>query len=243
MKKLLMGFALIGSMLSAQTQIIAHRGFWQTGNTAQNSLESLRNAGELKVYGSEFDVRMTKDHKLVILHDPDLHDIEIAETPFKVAKKLKLKNGEKLPTLSSYLKLGKKYPDLKLILEIKPAKTPELETILVEKAIQEVEAKGVKSQTEFISFSLHICKEIVKRDPLAMVQYLGGEVSPSELKKLGIKGLDYHYNVFSKNPEWIKEAKELGMVTNSWTVNDPEVFQRLKELNIDFITTDTPDKF
>jgi glycerophosphoryl diester phosphodiesterase len=47
--------------MKAQTQIIAHRGYWQTQPpTTENSLKSLENAQNLKIYGSEFDVRMTK---------------------------------------------------------------------------------------------------------------------------------------------------------------------------------------
>ena len=43
----------------AQTQVIAHRGYWKAEGSAQNSLASLRKAAEAKVYGAEFDVQMT----------------------------------------------------------------------------------------------------------------------------------------------------------------------------------------
>ena len=51
-------FALAGQ---AQTQVIAHRGFWKTEGSAQNSITALKKAAEAKVYGSEFDVQLTAD--------------------------------------------------------------------------------------------------------------------------------------------------------------------------------------
>ena len=44
--------------IQAQTQVIAHRGYWKAEGSAQNSLASLRKAAEAKVYGSEFDVQI-----------------------------------------------------------------------------------------------------------------------------------------------------------------------------------------
>lgn len=37
-------------------RIIAHRGYWQTEGSAQNSIRALELADEIRVYGSEFDV-------------------------------------------------------------------------------------------------------------------------------------------------------------------------------------------
>ena len=55
--------------IQAQTQVIAHRGYWKAEGSAQNSLASLRKAAEAKVYGSEFDVQMTADGIVVVNHD------------------------------------------------------------------------------------------------------------------------------------------------------------------------------
>lgn len=44
----------------AQTKVIAHRGYWDCEGSAQNSIASLKKAAEAGVYGSEFDVQMTK---------------------------------------------------------------------------------------------------------------------------------------------------------------------------------------
>ncbi len=244
MKKLILGLTILSSIImNAQTQIIAHRGYWQTNPpTTENSLKALENAKNLGIYGAEFDVRMTKDGVLVINHDEHHGKMEVSDTDFKTLEKLKLSNGEKLPTLKDYLKQGKKYASLKLIVEIKPAKTAELENEIVRKTIQTIKDLKLESQSGFISFSLNICKEIKKLEPKFKVQYLEGNLSPQQIKTEGLDGIDYHYSVFEKNPTWISEANSLGLITNSWTVNDLEVYNKLKEQGIKFITTNIPDQ-
>lgn len=62
---------------------------------------------------------------------------------------------------------------------------------------------------------------MIRLDKKAKVSYLNGELSPKELKELGFSGLDYQYKVMQAHPEWFKEAKELGLTVNVWTVNTP----------------------
>jgi len=244
MKNFILGLAVLSTVLmKAQTQIIAHRGYFQAQPpTTENSITSLENAQKLKVYGSEFDVRMTKDGVLVINHDEHHGKMEISEASFKELEALKLSNGEKFPTLKDYLKQGKKDPSVKLIVEIKPAKTPEIENEITQKTIKMIKDMKLESQSEFISFSLNICKEIKKIAPAFKVQYLNGELSPEQIKKEGLDGMDYHYSVFQKNPTWISEAKTLGLITNSWTVNDVAVYDELKKQGIGFVTTNIPEQ-
>ena len=155
MKNIILGVALLGTItLKAQTQIIAHRGFFNTQPpTTENSITSLKNAQHLRIYGSEFDVRMSKDGVLVINHDEHHGKMEISETNFKDLAKVKLSNGEKYPTLKDYLKAGKKDKSVKMIVEIKPAKTEALESELVEKTIKMIKDLKLESQCEYISFS------------------------------------------------------------------------------------------
>lgn len=225
-----------------QTQIIAHRGFWKTNPaTAENSIQSLKNAQNLTIYGTEFDVRISKDGVLIVYHDEYYEKLEISETNFSELEKLKLKNGENIPALKDYLEKGKENPPLKLMIELKPINSKIKENHLVQKAIQLVKELHLESQTEFISFSLNICEQIKKYEPSFKVHYLNGDLSPIEIKEKGLDGIDYHYSVFLKNPTWISEAKTLGLTTLSWTVNDIEIFQQLTKQGIDFVTTDIPD--
>lgn len=244
MKKYTSAFLLLGLfIMQAQTQIIAHRGYWQSEPaTTENSLKALENAQHLNIYGSEFDVRMSKDGVLIINHDEHHGTMEISETNFADLQELKLKNGEQLPTLKDYLEKGKMDPSLKLIIELKPIKSEIKENELAQKTIQMVKELQLESQSEFISFSLNICEQIKKAESAFKVHYLNGELSPLAIKNKGLDGLDYHYSVFLKNPTWISQAKTLGLITNAWTVNDKEVFEKLNKQGIDFITTNIPDQ-
>ncbi len=236
--------SVFAEIMSAQTQIIAHRGFFQSNPaTAENSLQALRNAQALKVYGSEFDVRMTSDGILVVNHDEHHAGMEVSASKLADLRKESLSNREELPTLKQYLELGRRTPGMKLIVELKPAKSKELEDIIVERALKLVSETKTENQVEFISFSLNICRGIKKRDAGYRVSYLNGDLSPQQLKDENLDGLDYHYKILlEKHPEWIGEARKLGLLTNSWTVNDTETYKKLQAMGIDFVTTNIPDQ-
>ena len=215
LKNILLGctLAFMTYTAQAQTQIIAHRGYWKTENSAQNSITGLKKAAEAKVYGSEFDVQLTGDGVIVVNHDDNVNGITIAEVPYSKLNGIKLKNGEKIPTLKEYLAEGKKLKDIQMIME---------------------------KQVEYISFSKYICETLAQLTPESDIAYLNGDISPKELKEKGINGIDYHYKVFEKKPEWVKEAHNLGMKVNVWTVNNTEDIKNMLKLNVDYITTDHP---
>ena len=225
--------------MQAQTQVIAHRGFWKTEGSAQNSIVALEKAAEEKLYGSEFDVQVTLDGKLIVNHDAKFQGFVIAETPYKQLKKIRLNNGEKLPKLKKYLKKGKKF-DIQLILEIKSHKSKEVEDKMTADIVKMVKKMGLEKQVEYIAFSLNVCEQLAKLTPESEIAYLNGDIAPAELKKKGINGIDYHYNVIEKHPEWVKEAHDLGMKVNVWTVNNESDMQKLIDMKVDYITTDQP---
>ena len=51
----------------------------------QNSIVSLTKAAEAKVYGSEFDVQLTKDKEIVVNHDDSIQNLHF-DTPFAELK-------------------------------------------------------------------------------------------------------------------------------------------------------------
>ena len=79
-----------------KTKVIAHRGYWKTEGSAQNSIRSLERANEIKVYGSEFDVHLTADNVPVVYHDRKIEGKDIQTAPYAELKDLKLSNGETL---------------------------------------------------------------------------------------------------------------------------------------------------
>lgn len=226
--------------ICSQTKVIAHRGYWDCEGSAQNSIAALNKAHEIKAYGSEFDVIITSDGITVVNHDDVINGMRIEETPYSQIKDIKLKNGETLPTLEQYLIAGKANTGTQLILEIKPHQTKENEDRAVAATLDLVRKYNLESKVEYISFSLNICKELLKNSPNSQIAYLEGNLSPKEIKEIGLTGLDYHYSVYRKNPDWIKDAHALGLTINAWTVNDPAVMKSLIDQKVDFITTDKP---
>ena len=88
---------------SAQTRVIAHRGFWKTQGSAQNSITSLLKADSIGCYGSEFDVWLTKDNGLVVSHDGIIQGHKVEESTLKELTGLWLANGECVPSLKELL--------------------------------------------------------------------------------------------------------------------------------------------
>ena len=59
---------------------------------------------------------------------------------------------------------------------------------------------------------------------------------------MGLTGIDYHYNVFKKHPEWLKESQQLGVEVNVWTVDGDDALTEFANMNgIDIITTNDPE--
>ena len=227
----------------AEPQVVAHRGYWKTEGSAQNSIASILNAGRIGAYGSEFDVNLTCDGALVVNHDFTYHGLKIYENTLADLRcdTLRLSNGEIIPTLDEYLEASKQYPEMKLVFELKSEGDPQYEAVALPACVEAITRLGVADRVEFISFSLSACKEFARLMPKNVVEYLGGEIAPAELHKMGITGIDYEYNVLYEHPEWIGEAHKLGMVVNTWTVNQEEDMRKLLELGVDQITTNEPE--
>ena len=247
MKKLLISL-LLGCTLAAcgekavEPQVVAHRGYWKAEGSAQNSISSLQNAGNIGAYGSEFDVNLTADGQLVVNHDFTYHGLKIADTDFATLRDpaLTLANGEIIPTLDEYFEASLAFPEMKLVFELKSEGDPEYEARALPACVETIQRFGVADRVEFISFSLSACKEFARLMPNNVVEYLGGEIAPAELHEMGISGIDYEYPVFYEHPEWVEEAHKLGMVVNTWTVNKEEDMRKLLELGVDQLTTNEP---
>ena len=232
-----------GIPMKNKTRVVAHRGFWHTDGSAQNSIASLLKADQLGVYGVEFDVWMASDGVPVLNHDGWHDGYEVQSTPSTVLTTLKLENGEPMPTLAQYLEAAKD-TKVHLVLELKPHATPEAETAAAEAVVKMVGRYGLSKRVTYISFSLHIMKELARLAPAkTQLMYLGGGTLPKDLKAMGLTGCDFNYGVYLNNPTWLNDIKALKMASNVWTVNNPADMMWAIENRVDFITTDRPDLF
>ncbi|MBR6865186.1 MAG: hypothetical protein IKM75_10035, partial [Bacteroidales bacterium] len=236
-----------------KTQIVAHRGYWE-GN-AENSVASIRKAQEFGLWGSEFDIHLTADGVPVVYHDQIIGNKDIQQSNFEDIRHSRLANGEHLPTLAEYMAAATRSRECLPVMELKPQTTREREDELVAKCLQALKPApapaGIPAQyarraseptkVAFISFSRYICQQLAKKAPAGYtIQYLGGDVAPSVLHAEGINGIDYEYTVLAKHPEWVKEAHDLGMSVNVWTVNEAKDIRAMRDLGVDQITTDNP---
>lgn len=104
-----------------------------------------------------------------------------------------------------------------------------------------VKSMKMEGQVEYIAFSNLVGTEIIRLDPNAKVAYLNGDKTPAELKELGYTGLDYHQKVLKNNKSWIREAHDLDLTVNVWTVNKADDLQYFIDEAADFITTNEPE--
>lgn len=247
MKKLSLLFILLaigaGSTL-AQPKVIAHRGYWETPGSAQNSLTAFIKADSIGVFGSEIDVWLTADDRLIVNHDRIFKgtDIDMERSTQREICNIVLPNGENIPTLDAYLRLVASKPNTRLILEMKSLSDLNREDLAAEKIVKSLRKYGLVERTDIIAFSLNACLAFKKLLPDSKIYYLDGDLAPKKIKKLGLAGIDYSVKVLRKHPEWVEQAHKLGLEVNVWTVDEEEDMRYFIDLGVDYITTNFPEQ-
>lgn len=239
---LFLSILFINLVNAQESKIIAHRGAWKNTNAPQNSIAALQEAIKQNVWGSEFDVHLTKDGVLVVNHDNDFYGIDIATSTYEELLTKEHPNGEKIPTAEEYLKEGIKQKKTKLIYELKTNRLGLEETLKsVEFSLALINKLNAKNKVEVIAFSWDACLKLRSMDKKIKIHYLNGDKTPQELKDAKISGFDYNINVLKKKPEWISNAQTIGLKTNVWTVNKQEDMEYFIRQKTDYITTDEPE--
>lgn len=223
-----------------QNKVVAHRGAWLEYGLPENSMASLKKAIEIGCEASEFDVHLTADKVLVINHDPTFFNLTIEKLTYKDLLTKKLSNGESIPTVKEYISEAMKQGKTKLMLEPKASVVSKSRSLeMADSIVSLVNRMDAGKWMIYISFDSDILKRIRSLEPGAEIQYLSGNLKPAELKDINIS-MDYNYGKYRQNLNWIKEAKNFKVITNSWTVNNKTDMQWLLDLNIEMITTDYP---
>ena len=236
---------LTGGAALAQTKVIAHRGYWTAPGSAQNSLTSFSKADSIGVYGSEIDVWLTADDRLIVNHDRIYKgtDIDMEKATAREIMQIVLPNGtENIPSLDQYLDLVASKPDTRLILEMKSLSDLNREDLAAEKIVRALRRHGVLERTDIIAFSINACLAFKKLIPDTKIYYLNGDLPPKSIKKLGLAGIDYSMGALRRHPEWVKQAHDLGLEVNVWTVDSEEDMRYFIDLGVDYITTDYPER-
>lgn len=149
----------------SKIKIIAHRGGYKESKTVENSMEAIKYAvSKNYIDGVEFDVRVTKDNKLVVFHDYGIKynskNYKISNTDYTKLNQIHIKKYKtKLATLDEVLSI---IPRKKLIfLEIKLGEISKKEETLqlVYNSIEKYKTKNIV----IISFIYKFLKFFIKR--------------------------------------------------------------------------------
>lgn len=240
LRNIALSLAAIGalSVAAGRPQIVAHRGHWKPEGSAQNSIRALIKADSVGADAVELDVWISADSVLYVNHDPEFKGVSIEKSDSKTLSKLRLGNGEPLPTLDSYLEAARVLrPDL--VVEMKTHADKHREDVAVAMVIDMIAEKGLTDRTSYITFSRNTFDDLVAMSGRP-VQFLTA-TDPDMLSNIGGTGADYHVSVFRSHPDWIKRLHDLGLTVNIWTVDSPADIQWCIDHEADYITTDEPE--
>ncbi|MBR5653768.1 MAG: glycerophosphodiester phosphodiesterase [Prevotella sp.] len=215
------------------SMIIAHQGAWKAAGYPPNSLSAFKAALFLDIYGSECDVRQTKDGCLVVCHDETYNGMTIADNDYATLSGHFSFNREPLPLLEDFLlALSQDKGKVRLVLDLKMCGVAKLLNLIC--------SYGVLDRVDFVSGNGTICTKLIKYGLGYKTLFLGGGMSPENAKKIGYGGIDYKKDVFLSHPNWINEAQALGLKVWVWTVNDVATIQKYIEQGV-YVTTDKPE--
>jgi len=116
-------------------KIIAHRG--ARAEKPDNTLRAIKRAFECSADGVEIDVRLSKDHEIVVIHDDTLERTtngfgKVGEKTLEQLRTLDAGKGEKIPRFSEVLLLCENV-GLELVVELKEVG---MEEIVVHEVIE-----------------------------------------------------------------------------------------------------------
>lgn len=224
------------------TDFIAHRG--ESGTAPENTLAAIRLAWDLNADAAELDIQLSKDNRIVVIHDGDTKRTGgqmyvVKDTPSDVMRTLDVGvfkgeayKGEKIPFLEEVLETIP--PGRELVIELKSGADvlPFLE--------KTVAASAFKKQLVFIGFDFEAIAEAKKLFPENRCYWLSANRKET-LEKLdavaaaGLDGVDLHFIVIDK--VLMDRANALKLDVIAWTVDDPLQAKRLIDLGVSGITT------
>jgi glycerophosphoryl diester phosphodiesterase len=227
--------------------IVAHRGNSQVA--PENTLAAFRSAVALGVDAVEMDLRLSRDGRLVLMHDATVDRTtgaggEVAELTLSEIQRLDAGSwkdskyaGEAPPTFEDAARLlaGK-------CLIFAEFKVPELAGPVAEIAGR----SGVLEQLTLLIWGKHPWNlEDARRELPECPVYELGE-APAEATKgffaerraAGVAALNYKFKTLT--PEFVGAARARELPVLGWTINRPAQVERALEMGLAGITTDDP---
>lgn len=235
--------------------VIAHRG--ASGIAPENTLAAFRKAVELGAGFIETDLQLSRDARLVCLHDDTLDRTTDGRGPvsartleelrrldagrwFRPSSKHETANfaGERIPTIEDVLAFGREH-EIGLHLEIKTEGPSGAEHAIV----GALHASGEVARSVVISFDVSTLKRVRQLDPLIMTGFLYSDRSADPVATAvaaGARQLLPRADRVTQDLVSNAHAHDLKVV--AWTANNPDELQRLIPAGVDGIITDYPDR-
>ncbi|BFH61525.1 glycerophosphodiester phosphodiesterase [Paenibacillus azoreducens] len=228
----------------------AHRG--SSKICPENTMAAFKKGLEQGATGIETDVQLSKDGRMVLIHDETLdrttsgtgwvkdHTLEELKHLDAGSKFDPVFQGEQIPLLDELLELTK---ESGTIINIELKNGTVMYEGLEEKVIELVRAYHMSERviiSSFNHYSLSYCKKLAPEIRTGIL-YMEGLYEPWEYAKtLQADALHaYHRAVL---PEFVAKAKSSGKAYHPFTVNDCEEMERLLQAGVDGIITDYPDR-
>ncbi|MGC3954905.1 MAG: glycerophosphodiester phosphodiesterase family protein [Propionicimonas sp.] len=231
------------------TEIWAHRG--ASGYAPENTMPAFELAVDQGAEGVEFDVQLSRDGAMVIIHDEILGRTadgtgRVADHTLAELQALDACNGMveyagvSIPTLDEVLALLAP-TGLRINVELKNSEQPY--PGLERKVIAAVADHGLSRRVVLSSFSdasVALLHELAPELELATL-YTRPELLPwRNALSLGARGI-HPPAPFVPHRWWISRAHALGLAIRPWVVNSPQLLTRMFRWRADAVFTDTPD--
>ncbi len=228
--------------------IIGHRG--ASGHAPENTLAAFRRAVELGARFIETDLQLSRDSRLVAIHDDTLDRTTNGRGPVHRLTLAELREldagswfgprfaGERIPTLEEILQFARK-SDVVFYLEIKPCGAWGIEHALVGalREAQEVVRPVV------LSFDPATLAAVRRIEPTLMTGFLfQWPLKDAVERALSVGARQLAPCGDQVTPELVTEARRNDLQVVTWTINDPAHMRALISAGVDGIMTDYPDR-
>lgn len=239
-------FLFLFNTMNCQVKIIAHRG--ASYLAPENTVASVGLAWELGADAVEVDVYLSKDNRIMCIHDADTKRttgkyFKISETDSEILRQLdagslkdKKYSGERIPYIEEVIN---KVPEGKtLVIEIKCGSEilPFLKAAIAE--------NGSARNFNFIAFDLQTITNTKAAFPDNPCHWLCSnrlliETNLASIHGRGLDGVSLSHNIIDNKVA--EKIIQMNLDLYTWTVDDAQEAQRLISLGIKGITTNRPD--